>query len=160
MLLYASGGFCIFFKVLYSTLLHLPPGRFHCVGGCCRIEPRTFATFALAVRRSNLLGLIASSYPHKNRWISVDTGPWWTWDVAPFSSTWWQQAPEVHAAPLAPQLQLCAGLFLPGRSACCLTAPPPLPPIHNSPTRSFSRPLHFAAAVAAVVDGWNKLMVV
>jgi hypothetical protein len=23
-----------FFYVLYSTLLHLPPLRFHCVGGC------------------------------------------------------------------------------------------------------------------------------
>jgi hypothetical protein len=27
-----TGGF--FFCVLYSTLLHLPPLRFHCVGGC------------------------------------------------------------------------------------------------------------------------------
>ncbi len=26
--------YCIFFKVLYSTLLHLPPLRFHYVGGC------------------------------------------------------------------------------------------------------------------------------
>ncbi len=29
-----SGGFLRFFYVLYSTLLHLPPLRFHCVGGC------------------------------------------------------------------------------------------------------------------------------
>ncbi len=29
-----SGGFLDFLKVLYSTLLHLPPLRFHCVGGC------------------------------------------------------------------------------------------------------------------------------
>jgi hypothetical protein len=27
-------GFLGFFAVLYSTLLHLPPLRFHCVGGC------------------------------------------------------------------------------------------------------------------------------
>jgi hypothetical protein len=25
-------GFC--FSILYSTLLHLPPLRFHCIGGC------------------------------------------------------------------------------------------------------------------------------
>ncbi len=30
-----TGGFFGFFSyVLYSTLLHLPPLRFHCVGGC------------------------------------------------------------------------------------------------------------------------------
>jgi hypothetical protein len=28
------GIFWIFFYVLYSTLLHLPPLRFRCVGGC------------------------------------------------------------------------------------------------------------------------------
>jgi hypothetical protein len=33
--------------VIFSTLLHLPPLRFHCV------EPRTVATSALTVRRSN-----------------------------------------------------------------------------------------------------------
>ncbi len=37
----------------FFILLHLPPQRFHCVGGCCD-RPRTVATFALAVRRSNL----------------------------------------------------------------------------------------------------------
>ncbi len=26
--------FLVFFKALYSTLLHLPPLRFHCLGGC------------------------------------------------------------------------------------------------------------------------------
>jgi hypothetical protein len=26
--------FCFFFYVLYSTLLYLPPLKFHCVGGC------------------------------------------------------------------------------------------------------------------------------
>ncbi len=41
------GIFWIFFCVLYSTLLHMPPHRFHCVG--LRIVP----TSALAVRRSN-----------------------------------------------------------------------------------------------------------
>jgi hypothetical protein len=29
-----TGGFLIFFYVLYSTLLHLPPLRFYCVGEC------------------------------------------------------------------------------------------------------------------------------
>jgi hypothetical protein len=46
--------------VLYSTLLHLPPFRFHCVGECW-IEPRTVATSALAVRRSSHS---ATSHPH------------------------------------------------------------------------------------------------
>ncbi len=43
------GDFLIFF-VHYSALLHLPPLRFHCAAG---IEPKTVATGALAVRRSN-----------------------------------------------------------------------------------------------------------
>ncbi len=47
---YFLGGF---FFILYSALLHLPPLRFHCADGCYRIEPRTVATDALAVRRSN-----------------------------------------------------------------------------------------------------------
>jgi hypothetical protein len=29
-----GGFFKIFFSAIYSTLLHLPPLRFHCVGGC------------------------------------------------------------------------------------------------------------------------------
>jgi hypothetical protein len=29
-----TGGFFWIFPVLYSPLLHLPPLRFHCVGGC------------------------------------------------------------------------------------------------------------------------------
>jgi hypothetical protein len=41
-----------FFNVLYSTLLPLPPLRFHCVGDA-GIEFRTVTTLALAVRRSN-----------------------------------------------------------------------------------------------------------
>jgi hypothetical protein len=47
-------GIFLFFSmyILYSKLLHLPPFRFRCVGGCW-IEPRTVATLALAVRRSN-----------------------------------------------------------------------------------------------------------
>ncbi len=46
-------GFCL--GLLYSTLLHLPPLRFHCVGGC------RVATFALAERSSNHS---ARSHPH------------------------------------------------------------------------------------------------
>ncbi len=41
----------IFFSELYSTLLHLPPLRFHSEDA--GIEPRTVASSALAVRRSN-----------------------------------------------------------------------------------------------------------
>jgi hypothetical protein len=32
---FLSGIFKYIFSVLYSTLLHLPPLRFHCVGRCC-----------------------------------------------------------------------------------------------------------------------------
>ncbi len=46
--------------VLYSTLLHLPPLRFHCVGGCLN-EPRTVAISALAVRSLQPLGQISST---------------------------------------------------------------------------------------------------
>jgi hypothetical protein len=40
------------FYVRYSTLLHLPPLRFHCVEDA-GIETRTVATLALTARRSN-----------------------------------------------------------------------------------------------------------
>ncbi len=48
------GGILIFF-VLYSTLLHLPPLRFHCADGCWdRTQDRQLQLHgALAVRRSN-----------------------------------------------------------------------------------------------------------
>ncbi len=55
--------FLDFLKILYSTLLHLPPFRFHCVRGC-RIKPRTIATLALAARRSNQS---ARSHPYSAR---------------------------------------------------------------------------------------------
>jgi hypothetical protein len=37
---------------IFSKLLHLPPIRFHCVGGCWD-RARTVATFALTARPSN-----------------------------------------------------------------------------------------------------------
>jgi hypothetical protein len=47
-----GGFFWLFFSIsLYSTLLHLPPLRFHCARGCW--TARTVATSALAVRRTN-----------------------------------------------------------------------------------------------------------
>jgi hypothetical protein len=48
-----------FFYVLYSTLLHLPPLSFHCVGGCWMLGQ--LRPTALAVRRSNRS---ATSHPH------------------------------------------------------------------------------------------------
>jgi hypothetical protein len=36
--------FGFFFNVRYSTLLHLPPLRFHCASEDAGIEPRTVAT--------------------------------------------------------------------------------------------------------------------
>jgi hypothetical protein len=47
-----QGDFWIFCFVLYSTLLHLPPSD-TTVSEDAGIEPRTVATLALAVRRSN-----------------------------------------------------------------------------------------------------------
>jgi hypothetical protein len=48
-----KGGFLGFFSfyVQYSKLLHLPPLRFHCAGGCWD-RTRTVANTALAVRHS------------------------------------------------------------------------------------------------------------
>jgi hypothetical protein len=57
--IFRKGKFLVFY-VLDSTLLHLPPLRFPCVGDA-GIEPRTVATLALAVRRSNNS---ARSHPH------------------------------------------------------------------------------------------------
>jgi hypothetical protein len=44
-------GFFSFFYVCYSTLLHLPPIRFHCVGGCW-VETRNVATLALTAMQT------------------------------------------------------------------------------------------------------------
>jgi hypothetical protein len=53
--------FILFYPyILYSTLLHMPPLRFHCGDGCWDRTRRTVATGALAVRRSNHL---ARSHP-------------------------------------------------------------------------------------------------
>ncbi len=49
-----------FMYVLYSTLLYLPPLRYHCVSEDTGIEPRTVAISALAVRRSSYS---ATSHP-------------------------------------------------------------------------------------------------
>ncbi len=56
-LFFIRGIFGFFFYVLYSTLLYLPPLRFHCVGGCW-IDPGTVATSPLAVKRSNHLTIV------------------------------------------------------------------------------------------------------
>jgi hypothetical protein len=66
-----SGIFWIFsFYVRYSTLLHLPPSD-STVPEDAGIEPRTVATTALAVRRSNHSArshpLSARSHPHSAR---------------------------------------------------------------------------------------------
>jgi hypothetical protein len=60
-LLLTKGIFCFFMYGTYSTLFHLPPRRFHCDGGRWDMEPRTVATKALTVRRSNHA---AKSHPH------------------------------------------------------------------------------------------------
>ncbi len=60
-----EGFFWIFFLFLctvrHLTLLHLPPLKFHCGAEDAGIEPRTVATKALAVGRSNHS---ARSHPH------------------------------------------------------------------------------------------------
>ncbi len=51
-------------NILYSTLLHLPPLKFNCVGGCWDWTCRTLATWTLVVVRwsnhSTILYLIIS----------------------------------------------------------------------------------------------------
>ncbi len=54
-----------FFSVLYSTLLHLPPLRFRCVGGCWDRTAGQLRLTALAVRRSNHS---ARSHPRSARY--------------------------------------------------------------------------------------------
>jgi hypothetical protein len=49
-LVFFIGGFCMDFKQLYSTMIHLPPFRLLCVGGCWYWN---VATLALQVRSSN-----------------------------------------------------------------------------------------------------------
>ncbi len=57
--------FFLFFYVRYSTLVHLPLLRFHFVGGCSDLtQPRTVATTALTVRRSNHSARSYCSYIH------------------------------------------------------------------------------------------------
>ncbi len=52
--------FCILYMyVLYSTLLHLPPLRFHCVGGCWD-RAQDSCDFGVAIRRSSHL---ATTHP-------------------------------------------------------------------------------------------------
>ncbi len=54
------------FYVLFPTLLHLPPFRFHCVGRFWVTTQNCCETFALAARRSNHS---ARSYPQLARTI-------------------------------------------------------------------------------------------
>jgi hypothetical protein len=58
------GDFLDFVFRIYSTLIHLLPLRFHCVGRCW--NRRTDATCALADRRSNHS---ARSHPHISSWF-------------------------------------------------------------------------------------------
>jgi hypothetical protein len=57
-----TGDFFIIFSVLYSTLLHLPPVRFHCVGGCWN-RTQYSCDFSI-VRRFNHSDI---SHPHSAR---------------------------------------------------------------------------------------------
>jgi hypothetical protein len=50
--IFFKGGFFLFCSLQYSALLHLPPSD-STVPTDAGIEPRTVATVALAVRRSN-----------------------------------------------------------------------------------------------------------
>ncbi len=66
------GTFLIFsFSVRSSTLLHLPPLRFHCVGGCWDRTQDGVATKALAVRRSIHSDRSHISHPKK----------YWNWKL-------------------------------------------------------------------------------
>ncbi len=97
-----KGGFLWIFSfyVRCSTLLHLPPLGFHCVGGCWdRI--RTFATTALAGRRSNHS---ARFHPHKLdliHWKFV-TGKGWKSEVGTGTICLWNKNKrENHAILLS-----------------------------------------------------------
>ncbi len=59
--------------VLYSSLLHLPLLRFHCVGGCWFFEPRTAATLALL--QSDALTTRQCSHQHLSEHL-LSFGVW------------------------------------------------------------------------------------
>ncbi len=50
-----QGDFLIYFYVLYSTLLHLPPLRFHCVGECWNLIQDCCDFDIVAFKRSNYI---------------------------------------------------------------------------------------------------------
>ncbi len=51
---YGEVFWILYINILYSTLLHLPPLRFHCVGGCWdRSSQDCCCDFGIGVRRSN-----------------------------------------------------------------------------------------------------------
>jgi hypothetical protein len=57
LILKANRGIFLLFYVFYSTLLHPPPLRFHCVGSeDAGIEPRTVATLAIVSQTFGQLG--------------------------------------------------------------------------------------------------------
>ncbi len=67
---FLRGIFRIFFLfyVRYSTLLHLPPLKFHCVGGCWDGTQDYIATLALTARRSKHSSTeLAWFRPHSDR---------------------------------------------------------------------------------------------
>ncbi len=65
---YFTGGFFIFYLVLYSTLLHWPAPD-STVSEDAEIEPRTGATLVLTVRRSNHSARYHACVPLKSSFL-------------------------------------------------------------------------------------------
>jgi len=131
------------FYVRYSTLLHLPPLRFHCVGGCW---DRTLDSYLrlrqLAVRRSNHsaryhpLYLFFRLFP---RWPGFAGPPARHPPVRPPAAA--ATAPEpYHAQRGAAQLPLPLATELPA---------PLLPPFRAADRRLLSHLWHVGVAVCA-----------
>ncbi len=59
-ILLTGGFFALFMYVLHSTLLHLPPLRFRCVGGCW---DRTLHSYHLGIGCQTAFSLSATSHP-------------------------------------------------------------------------------------------------
>jgi hypothetical protein len=71
-----------FFHVQYSTLLHLPPLRFHCVGGCCYQTHAglkislVISTAASRVLETKFIVALALRFEHSKwmRGVRIQTG--------------------------------------------------------------------------------------
>jgi hypothetical protein len=62
-----------FFFIRYSTLLHLPPLRFHCDGGCC---DQTQDCCSFGIDSQTLCSNHSASFPTQNKLFTIKLSVW------------------------------------------------------------------------------------